>query len=112
MTEDQMQAIVDEFRKAWPNAEFGPAHIVIADGNFEAGHLSWCDGIIYAVQEERRQGGKTLYADHSDNELEATHRLLTLLANWSSADALRVRDNSSSLGTSSQRSTTTSCSVK
>jgi hypothetical protein len=79
MTDEQMQAIIIDFMAAWPDAEFGPAHIVIADENFDNGHLAWCDGIIYAVQEERKCGGRLLYPEHSDNEIEATRRLLALL---------------------------------
>ena len=73
--------IVERFRHTWPESEFGPAHIIIADGNLESEHLAWCDGIVYAVQEERKLGGRLLYPEHGDLEIEATRLLLFELRN-------------------------------
>lgn len=64
------------FLKVWPAAEFGPAHIVLADHNFEDVHISWCQGLLYGVQEERKKGGSVLYPEHSDAELESTRLVL------------------------------------
>ena len=40
---------IDEFLDEWPDAEFGPAHIVLSDGNVEDHHVDWCLGLLGVV---------------------------------------------------------------
>jgi len=42
---ERCRLFVDE----WPDAEFGPAHIVLADYNLEDHHLRWCLGLCRAA---------------------------------------------------------------
>lgn len=33
---------IDAFLEEWPDAEFGPAHIVLSDHNLADCHIRWC----------------------------------------------------------------------
>lgn len=83
MTDEEREEECNRFLDRWPNSEFGPAHIVVADSNFEPGHIEWCRGIVWAIQYARREqdGPIRLYENLSDAELEATDRLLAYLTN-------------------------------
>ena len=84
MTDETREAECRVFLDRWPEAEYGPAHIVVADYNFEPGHLQWCSGVVWAIQEARRTQPASipieLYQRNSDAELEATSRLLSYLS--------------------------------
>lgn len=58
----------EAFLEEWPSAEFGPAHIVLADDNVEDHHIQRC------------LENFELYSEgHSQEELEATKTFLTEL---------------------------------
>lgn len=38
-----------EFTKRWPDAEWGPAHIVLSDYNLSDGHIEWCVALCRAA---------------------------------------------------------------
>ena len=42
-------ATIDAFLQQWPDAEFGPGHIVLSDANLEDENIDWCIGLIEAV---------------------------------------------------------------
>jgi len=42
-------ASIHDFLQAWPDAEFGPAHIVLSDHNLEDEHVRWCLGLARAA---------------------------------------------------------------
>lgn len=77
LSEDERVALGERFLAVWPDAAYGPAHIVLADQNVDDEHIRWCEGILYAIQRNRHLGGTdAMYPDHSDAELEATVRVL------------------------------------
>jgi hypothetical protein len=38
----QMQQDINSFLAIYPNAEWGPGHIVLSDDNFDEHHIKWC----------------------------------------------------------------------
>lgn len=75
---------IDAFTKEWPDAEWGPAHIVLSDFNLGDGHIKWCRELI-----EKALGNKVVdyggslgvidYSEHEDEELIATDEFLVKL---------------------------------
>jgi len=41
--------LIREFLEEWPDAEFGPAHIVLSDDNLEDGCITWCVALCKAA---------------------------------------------------------------
>lgn len=62
---------ISAFLGVWPNAEFGPAHIVLGDDNIEDENIQWC-----------LDNWETYKRDHPEDELNATrvflHELLQI----------------------------------
>ena len=54
---------VDAFLREWPDAEYGPAHVVLSDMNCEEHHIRWCLGLIAG---EHRRRGVAFVLDHPD----------------------------------------------
>lgn len=81
--------LIDEFLKLWPQAEFGPAHIVLGDDNVEDCHITWCISIANAVINDNQDGcdadaievleSCSWYKDHEKEELVATVAFLEKL---------------------------------
>ena len=69
------QEKINALLKAYPQAEFGPAHSVVSDGNLEQAHIQYCLGLIDGIQMTRSGQWKS----NSDFELEETRRLLERL---------------------------------
>ena len=42
MTEKELVELCDLFTEEWPNAAYGPAHIVLDDYNLEPDDIAWC----------------------------------------------------------------------
>jgi hypothetical protein len=42
-------AMIVSFLRKWPDAEFGPAHIVLSDHNLGDEHIRWCLGVARAA---------------------------------------------------------------
>jgi hypothetical protein len=40
---------IEAFLEKYPDAEYGPAHIVLADDNLLDGHILWCIGLAKAA---------------------------------------------------------------
>lgn len=49
MTKHDLERKIEAFLQEWPDAEYGPAHIVLGDYNLGDGHLNWCIAIARAV---------------------------------------------------------------
>lgn len=62
---DEIYNGVEAFIREWPDAEFGPAHIVLSDMNCEEGHIRWCLGLIAG---ELRRRGRTVAIEHIDEQ--------------------------------------------
>ena len=63
--------LIEGFLKLYPEAAFGPGHVVLDDYNLEDRHIEWCletPGLWTAARE-----------GHSDEELVATRAFLELL---------------------------------
>jgi hypothetical protein len=71
LTFDEARAACREFCRAWPNAEFGPAHIVLSDHNFGSS-IPWARGYLAATRALKPDAAKTA-------EYEATEAFLTWL---------------------------------
>jgi hypothetical protein len=84
---------IDVFLDTWPDAAFGPAHIVLADSNLADGHILWCLGLCRAAlsrdvcdlvdaEDKDFMDGLDWYASVDRDELRATavflERLLTI----------------------------------
>lgn len=82
---------IEAFLHEWPDAEFGPAHIVLSDSNIENGHITWCIGLARAAlsrdPKDLRDGERDIammeqlhwYADQDRDELRATITFLEWL---------------------------------
>ena len=70
---------IEEFLHAWPKAEFGPAHIVLADCNVESEHIEWC---LEHWDEYKR--------DHDGEELAMARAFLNLLLEIPEQDRVPV----------------------
>lgn len=76
---------IDDFRNKWPDAEFGPGHIVLSDGNIEDGHIDFCLAILdYLIDGKLSPDAPTkewmedLYREEGDpEEWKATREFLT-----------------------------------
>jgi len=75
-------ARIDAFLARWPNAEFGPAHIVLGDANIEDHNLQYCAALCrqwLGVEPKEDVGLWSAvdgWADHKREEIEATLRFL------------------------------------
>lgn len=66
---------VDRFLEQYPNAEYGPAHVVLSDYNFEDEWLNSCmTGLEFAMQ--MIESGQESRPSHSIEELFATLNFL------------------------------------
>lgn len=63
---DEIYHAVKAFEVEWPDAEFGPAHIVLSDFNCEVHHIDWCAGLI--LGELRRRGVTTREPQNRERE--------------------------------------------
>lgn len=78
---------IEAFLRDWPDAEFGPAHIVLSDDNVEDGHIGWClrliDSTLSGTVDPSLVGDGDdllgLYVDTPRDELEATKHFLQSL---------------------------------
>lgn len=76
-----------QFATQYPLSEFGPAHVVVGDGNLRDGDLQWCLEITQAILTRRTDGLAQdqidvlevvdWYSDCSQEELLATVKVLT-----------------------------------
>lgn len=64
MTLDEIEAKIEAFCAKWPNAEFGPAHIVLSDYNLNDGSVTWCISLISGCL-----SGALRAVDHSGNSI-------------------------------------------
>jgi hypothetical protein len=83
--------MIDGFTDIWPDAEFGPAHIVLSDFNLADGHILWCIALARAALSRNAEDlmrpemdvplmeDLDWYSGHSREELAATVRFLTEL---------------------------------
>jgi hypothetical protein len=73
-------ARLDRFRDEWPEAEFGPAHIVLSDANLEDGHIDWCialcDSVLDGTPWPDDWTAGNIWEDHEREEIEATRSFL------------------------------------
>ena len=60
---------VEDFLDSHPSAEFGPAHIVLADCNVLDGHIKWCIGLAKAAL------SKDVNDLHSSDDVDLMNRL-------------------------------------
>ena len=85
--QNSYRAVIDNFDKfllAYPNAEWGPAHIVLSDRNLSDGHIQWCLDLINAVLKQKEPTDRDRafldevhwYKIHTKTELEKTKLLL------------------------------------
>lgn len=67
--------LIDRFLARWPNAEWGPAHIILSDYNLED---HWFEGVMSSLEFAMQQieGGENTEATHSVDELFATLQFL------------------------------------
>jgi hypothetical protein len=54
---DEIYSGVEEFLDEWPDAEFGPAHVVLSDFNMEGHHIAFC---LDAIAAERASNDSLL----------------------------------------------------
>jgi hypothetical protein len=66
---------IDEFLTQWPDAEYGPAHVILSDYNLED---HWFSGIMNQLEFAMQQieTGENKYPTHSKEELFATLQFL------------------------------------
>lgn len=93
---DSVDALITRFLIKYPNSEWGPAHIVLSDGNLFDGNIQWCmallqQAIMYRLHLDIESPMQTLvscdyYARleggeyrHTLEELAATYELLQQL---------------------------------
>jgi hypothetical protein len=74
MTQDEIEKEIEAFLRTWPDAAYGPAHIVLSDRNLDPSNILWAQGVLFAVRYIRKNAD--FYEIHSDSELEATERFL------------------------------------
>lgn len=72
---------IDRFLEEWPNAEWGPSHVVLSDANVDDGPLDLAlatlDSLIDGAQWPARNGlSPQFYADCDRDELIATRLFL------------------------------------
>ena len=80
---------INKFLLAYPNAEWGPAHIVLSDRNLSDGHIQWCLDLIDAILEPKELDERDRmfldsvhwYKTHTRIELEKTKTFLLDLLN-------------------------------
>jgi hypothetical protein len=77
-----VQKLCDNFLDEWPMAEYGPAHITLADGNFEDGHLLYCI----------KETFKAIRKDKENNELWETFAFLMMLVDIPENERLEPED--------------------
>jgi hypothetical protein len=65
----------EQFQERWPLSDYGPAHIVIADNNYEDENLQWCIDNI--------DNPKFFHREWEPGEREATLAMLKELLSWS-----------------------------
>ncbi len=95
-------ARIERFLDDWPRAEFGPAHVVLADANVDDSNLAWCAGLCRQwlgleprssdpseVKMWRDVGG---WADHERVEIEATLAFLEDYALTPEAERIQPGD--------------------
>jgi hypothetical protein len=75
---------IDSFLEEWPDAEFGPGHIVLSDGNIGDSNLDWCLAILDAVLDGKPWPDATgrlrnCYVDDDPEEMLATREFLRAL---------------------------------
>jgi hypothetical protein len=79
--------LVEDFLDTWPFADFGPAHIVLGDDNYDDSNILWCIKLLRHIlyNDKADQEIVDLARDidykkeHSDEELRATLEFLTQL---------------------------------
>lgn len=83
--------LCEQFCERWPDASYGPAHVILDDYNFYPGMMLWCAKLCMATimrnsvglegedkdYIEERRGD---YEEHSVGELYATYEFLVKLA--------------------------------
>jgi hypothetical protein len=66
---DEIYNGIEQFLRDWPDAEYGPAHIVLSDCNIGPDwHIRWCLGLIAAEQQRRGLRAENPYADVLDHQ--------------------------------------------
>lgn len=81
--------LIERFNDEWPDAEYGPAHIVLADLNIEDGHIDWCLELLKAAifqttaaltdEDAAFMREMEMYRSCDPDELKATFDFLTSL---------------------------------
>lgn len=66
-----VQKMIVEFRRTWPHAEWGPAHIILSDYNLED---HWFEGVVTNLEStiQRYGFGEGHGTEHTIEELVAT----------------------------------------
>jgi len=82
-------AKIDAFLEKWPDAEYGPAHIVLSDANLEDHHIDWCIGLCRqwlalepkseSEREHEMWQAVNQWAEHPREEIQATHDFLVAM---------------------------------
>ena len=81
---------IEAFCESWPDAAYGPGHIVLDDDNVYDSNLDWCMGIVEAqlsgdmnhlndVDQRFMDSMQDVYSTHSKDELNATLEFLRAL---------------------------------
>jgi len=83
----RLEELCDAFLEDWPNAAFGPGHIVLDDYNLDYTSIEWCrrltvasltgDTQLISGEDVEMLGELRFYEDHSRAELVATRIFLT-----------------------------------
>jgi len=72
--------LVDKFLDKWPDAEYGPGHIVLSDDNVENACIDWClsllDSLLDRTPWPETQLDRHIYDDCDREELAATREFL------------------------------------
>jgi hypothetical protein len=75
-------ARIDRFLDDYPDAEFGPAHIVLSDANLKDWHIDWCLSLLDSLldgkpwPEDVKSIDPSMYRNHLEEELRATQIFL------------------------------------
>ena len=89
--EIELQEKIEAFLEIWPNAEFGPAHIVLSDYNLRNVDIIWSINLIHAALAKSMDGldlderdlellqALNWYSDCTKDELKATQSFLNEL---------------------------------
>ena len=85
MIREGIGPIWHSFKNLYPQAIFGPAHCVIADGNLDDGFIQKtildCEAVMAGVDRPGIRGID--YEDHTADEIEHTIAFLRILLNYS-----------------------------